>query len=373
MVERQRLEPDLEFIRELKASGGGNVKKCFQCATCSVICNLSADEQPFPRKQMHLAQWGQKERLLADPALWLCHNCGDCTTYCPRGADPGDVINALRAEAIKHYSVPRFIGRMVNEVRYFPLVILLPIFFFLVFWASVGGISFPPGPVKFSKMFPHLPMNLTLSALSAALAGGMIYSIAQFWGDMKRWHGGIPNGDLIGSIKKALRELLLHEKFRGCEANSLRFWSHLGIFYGFIGLVVVTGFVVVLAVLEMYPLPIYHPLKIMGNISALMLIAGAGSLIVERWKDQEAGKPSSYYDWLLLTDVFAVGLTGFFLQFARYGEAPGFAYPLYFTHLVFVFILIFFLPYTKLAHLAYRFTAMVFTHYTKPKGQAAQP
>jgi quinone-modifying oxidoreductase subunit QmoC len=93
------VQPDLDFIKDMKSAGGDTLKKCFQCATCSVVCPLSTDDNPFPRREMIFAQWGLKEKLMGDPNVMLCHQCGDCTTYCPRGAKPGEVLGAIRAYA----------------------------------------------------------------------------------------------------------------------------------------------------------------------------------------------------------------------------------------------------------------------------------
>jgi len=80
MADAHMLEPDMGFIKELTGLGGGDLKKCYQCATCSVACPISPDTKPFPRKEMIAASWGLKDRLIADHDIWLCHNCGDCTT-----------------------------------------------------------------------------------------------------------------------------------------------------------------------------------------------------------------------------------------------------------------------------------------------------
>ena len=60
------VRPDTDLIRGVLASGGGDLKKCFQCATCSTVCELSPEDAPFPRKQMMEAQWGLKDRLLKE-------------------------------------------------------------------------------------------------------------------------------------------------------------------------------------------------------------------------------------------------------------------------------------------------------------------
>ena len=117
MGEAIAVQPDHAFLRRVLASGGGDLKKCYQCATCSVACELSGEESPFPRKQMLAAQWGLKDRLVSDPAVWLCHNCGECTERCPRGARPSDVLGAVRREVIRQFAFPRFLGSLVASPK----------------------------------------------------------------------------------------------------------------------------------------------------------------------------------------------------------------------------------------------------------------
>ena len=97
MNERVDVGTDVEFIKHLKKHGGDTMKKCFQCATCSVVCSLSPEEYAFPRKEMIQAAWGQKEKLLSDADIWLCHGCQDCSLQCPRGARPADLMGAVRS------------------------------------------------------------------------------------------------------------------------------------------------------------------------------------------------------------------------------------------------------------------------------------
>jgi quinone-modifying oxidoreductase subunit QmoC len=62
MADSRLVEADVKFVKQLKAMGGDTLKKCYQCATCSVVCPISPDEKPFPRKEMVAAQWGLKDR-----------------------------------------------------------------------------------------------------------------------------------------------------------------------------------------------------------------------------------------------------------------------------------------------------------------------
>ena len=55
------LKPDSTFTRELMEAGGESLKKCYQCATCSVACPMAPENAPYPRTDMVWASWGLKD------------------------------------------------------------------------------------------------------------------------------------------------------------------------------------------------------------------------------------------------------------------------------------------------------------------------
>ena len=145
MTDKYLVEPDVGFIKEVIGLGGDTLKKCFQCATCSVVCPISPDTKPFPRKEMIAASWGLKDRLVNNLDIWLCHHCGDCTTMCPRGAKPGEVLGAVRSYAIADYAVPKAIGKAVNDPKKLPILMAIPVVIFIVLGLITGLARFFTG------------------------------------------------------------------------------------------------------------------------------------------------------------------------------------------------------------------------------------
>ena len=137
------VQPDLNFIRTLKEAGGDTLKKCYQCATCSVMCPLSKDGKPFPRKEMIWAGWGMKDKLVTDPDVFLCHQCGDCTANCPRGAKPGDVMSAIRSYAYTFYGWPQPLAKLASSAKGLPMLIGIPVVVIFIMWLLSGGMHIP--------------------------------------------------------------------------------------------------------------------------------------------------------------------------------------------------------------------------------------
>jgi len=105
-------------------------------------------------------------------------------------------------------------------------------------------------------------------------------------------------------------------------------------------------------------------MKLFGNISGIAIIYGCCVMIITRMKNTDATGKSTYFDWTFIWIIVVVSITGFITQFLRFAEMETIGYSVYFIHLVFVFVLLVYLPYSKFAHILYRTTAMVYAEHT---------
>lgn len=358
--------PDLDFKREILARGASDLTACYQCGTCSVVCPIAPPDNPFPRKEMVWVQWGLKERALANSSIWLCHQCATCSAYCPRDARPADVMAALREASIAHYAVPGALGRALAAPAALPLLLALPVAIFLGLLGWLGHLTaLPAGPVVFSKFLPILYIEAVFVlfvglAVLGALAGGVRY-----WRAMSRAVGP-PGRALVPTLLAILR----HRRFGECRSGAPGprptykehlHRTHLAVFWGFLGLVVTTTSVGIGIYVFGYltPWPLVHPVKILGNASGLAVLAALAVFAWRRIADGRRAGQSTYPDWLFLAVLLLTTLTGFLSEGLRLADWPPLAYPAYVVHLVLVFCLLVYIPYSKFAHLVYRTAAML--------------
>jgi quinone-modifying oxidoreductase subunit QmoC len=382
MSQPVRVRPDLEFVQELQAAGGHDLKKCYQCATCSVVCPLSPMDRSFPRKEMVWGQWGLKDKLVTDIDMWLCHKCGQCSEMCPRGANPGELMAAMRNVAYQNLVGPKFLGKWMSSAKHLPKLIAIPAVIYLIIWfitGSMHGTPFPlvHGEVEFGLIFPG---DYTIDTVFGLGTLFVLYSFYRGIRNQIESFADQPRTFVVGyhkpkniwvSLWQVIKEeVVTHKKWKDCgeeESDEVKFKGHLLVFYSFVALFIVTSVVAVThwggkifpALGMEYPMPLWNPVKILANIGAIALVVGLVYLTKRRLNDSERDA-SSYYDWYLLGVIWVVTITGILSEILRLAGTPGLAYPAYYLHLISVFMLIVYLPWSKLGHLVYRVVALAY-------------
>ncbi len=380
----------MEFVRGLQEAGGDTLKKCYQCATCSVACPVAPSNAPYPRKEMVWASWGLKDKLEKDIDLWLCHNCGNCADLCPRGARPADLMSAARNMVYRDLTQPSIIGKWMSSAKGLPMLFGIPALLWLVIWwirAGFNGgewfVRAADGRIVFSEMFHILYVIDPIFIITFFSAVFVLYK-----GVMRLIDNFKPEGTvlMLGATKPwymhlydvIVEEIIPHKKFSDCQVetdsaeeaggkNSRKF-GHLILVFSFVALAIVTAVVagaawggMVFPALKMpTPLDQANPVKILANIGALAMVIGLGLLTIRRMKLNPKYQGSSFYDWYLLGIIWAVGVTGILSQMFRLLDALKPAFCVYYLHLVFVWMLFAYLPWSKLGHFVYRTAALTY-------------
>lgn len=341
---------------------------------------------------MILAQWGLKDKLVGDPNVMLCHQCGDCTTYCPRGAKPGDVLGAIRAYAYKYFGWPKGLASLASSGKNLPLLIGIPAVIIFVVWIISGGMHLPAAEdfarYGYGHFFGHWDFHLLAKNVffidliilpTVALALYAAYKgVSAMWKLMAE-NSGVGEALYKPSVNQFIKEFLWpsvveivkHDRFKKCTANADRLKGHLPLLLSFIGLFIVTAYSAftqdVLGIVwpELHgPMSMWNPVKILANVSAIALIVGIGILWGNRSRKEAEGQASrTFYDWFLIWMIMGVGITGLAAELFRLINVVAVGYVLYYLHLVSVMMLFLYMPYTKFAHLVYRTFAMAFERY----------
>jgi quinone-modifying oxidoreductase subunit QmoC len=351
------VEPDPSFIDELAAFGATRNISCYQCATCSASCSIAPDENPFPRKEMLWVKWGLRNRLMKDLDIWNCYYCGDCSTNCPRHADPGEMMMALRRYMTSRYDwtgISRFLYRSwVNELGAVLAVGLV-----------VVGLFYLSGAFAAERMVTdHVSVNTFIPVQLVHYADWVMAAILSFFlltNSFRMWRivmagEKIPLSAYITNLKTFAVHAATQKRWRDCDHQDTRSrWLKHFLFV----VAYVSIFTLVMFFLDILQVDTskFTWVSILGYFIAATLLYVSGDAMISRLRKKEAlHKYSHDSDWMFLILLFLTALTGILMHFFRILGWPLSTYYMYVIHLaVAVPMLVLEVPFMKWAHLMYR-------------------
>jgi len=273
-------------------------------------------------------------------------------------------------------------GRALASPTALPLLLLVPIIIMVACImltaprAADGSFEFmTSGVVDFNLFLPHSSVDALF------VFGNIVIFIFAAVGFMRFWKSLQSRGEAkqlsFGqALVLTIKEIFVHSRFRECGANQPRVIGHMILLFGFIGAMITTALVLVFVFIPHYihligaegvhsffsvPVDLPHPVKILGALSGIALLIGGGMLIYRRWTNKDDVGADGYADQLFLYVMFFTGLTGMLSWLIRLTGVSMVAYVTYFFHILFVYFLLWYMPYSKFAHMFYRSLALVYS------------
>jgi quinone-modifying oxidoreductase subunit QmoC len=352
-----RVEPDLAFIDELALFGAKTFKECYQCATCSGTCSISPDENPFPRKEMLWLKWGLKDRLIKDLDVWTCYYCGDCSTDCPREADPGETMMALRRYVTSVYDWTG-ISRLLytSRLREIGAIILVGL--------VVVGLFYLSGAFTPERMITdHVSVDTFAPVHLVHYADWVMAGILSFFlltNTFRMWRivmdgQKVPLSAYVRNLKTFVVHAATQKKWRECkERNTRSHWlKHFLLVPAYVAMFILVMFF--LDTLQVDGSEFTQVSYLGYAIAFILLYVSAAAIIGRLRKKEEIHKHSHDSDWMFLILLFLTSLTGILMHVLRIMDWPLSTYYMYVIHLaIAVPLLVLEVPFMKWAHLMYR-------------------
>jgi heterodisulfide reductase subunit C len=347
-----------QLASEIQRLGAEKLARCYNCGTCTAICPLSKERVEFPRTPIRHAILGLEDKLLSSPSLWLCYYCGECSDTCPRDADPGAFMMAARRYAIRKYS-----WGMLGSIFYGNPVSSAAGLLFTTLMALLGVLllrgSAVFSPVNLQQFFSFEIIHnagLFLGAFVGLSALANLTIMAKQIGAGRRAEISAmkkPGAWFSTLVATVVRESLAQIGYLKCT-NRNRYFAHMALFWGFLGMSVATmiDFMLGIGNVPLIPIP---PQRVLGLAGGIAFCCGAIYYVYKRVRrDEQHIRFSHFTDWAFVLLLFLSGISGLLLTTTLYTNSNLAGYTLYAFHLVVVFDLMVLAPFTKFAHAIYR-------------------
>ena len=92
---------ELQLKEQVLRMSGVDPLKCMRCGKCSGTCPSYDEMEYHPHEFVYMVEKGQISRLMASDSIYKCLSCMACVERCPRGVEPGKLVEAIRLLAVR--------------------------------------------------------------------------------------------------------------------------------------------------------------------------------------------------------------------------------------------------------------------------------
>jgi ferredoxin len=352
------------FVQEIRAYGRFDTEGCLNCGSCTVVCALSNGHASFPRRPIQQALLGLKSSLRAALEPWLCYDCGDCATTCPRQTEPRESMMTLRRYLVSQYDVTGISSHIfrsraweIAAMAVVAAIVLGLVFLYHLYYVEMPVEDFVTTPFGLEHMFPLI----TYFTYVVFLLPISILAINAF--RMYRWTMAgstdlkIPFSLYLKEARTFFLHLFSHRKLKQCndDKQDRRWIRHLVLGTGtFMMCVIVVFFLSWFQTDALYPL--YHPQRWLGYLATAAMIVVPIQFIVSRVRKRGVHhKFSETTDLVFPAMLILVAVSGIAVHIFRYADMALACHYGYAVHLaITVPLLLIELPFGKWSHVIYR-------------------
>jgi len=377
-VDALPVRSDPTLLAEIRRYGTFDGAACYQCGSCTLSCDLVDGEATFPRRSIRYGLLGLRDPLLASLDPWICHDCGDCSTICPRHAEPRISMVTLRRFLSAQYDRSGITSKLLQSKAWYlgSLLFVASLTFLLILGYHLWKVPMTVGQLATTElglehMFPIITYyTLVVVLLPLALLLSRIYRVWRLTmaGDGEK----IPLSAYAAEAWTYFYQSVTHSLLRKCPEKG-RWRGHWMLACGTVMMLTIKTFGLRWFQTDnIYP--IYNPQRWIGYLAAGFILYGIGDILVGRWRAQkEIYKETKFNDLVfpvLIVGIVISGLAAHILRYCGFGLSCHYAYAL---HVIIATpLLLIEMSFGKWSHMVYRPLALYF-RAVKERAQQQAP